>query len=1111
MRKILIYNIVFLTILCSYTSSYGKSDVEIILEDISNDQSEYFPDSIAFPTMNIKNGMNGGQPCVRMTQLTINVEVEGKIATTTYDMIFESDCDHVLEGELEFPLGDGQTISKYALDVDGKMREGVVVDKTKARKTFESIVRRGVDPGLVEKTKGNNFKARVYPISKKRPRHIRITYNQEIKTKDGKQVYSLPLYSETMLNQFSLKVRVVKRNVQTMVKSSFENIVTVSSKKEDVMSLQKEYVVLKDYFNVEVPVSKENSVWTKKDGKDWFFYLTPTIGGAKLKTKPKSIAVVFDVSGSAEKRNIDKELSLLRKYMEYIGSVDVRVVTFSNQVHSEKLIQGAAFSDVERVVKEQPLDGGTQMGVLDLASYKEDEILLFSDGISNFGKKEATLPEVPLYAIHTSLISDFAYLSKLSGKGGACLNLNGLTEDEAFHRLSFRYPQLMKIKCKKVDAEEIFPMEGSPVDENFAICGKTSSKKVDIVLSVLNVDNTISTIKYAVKPTEEDAMALDRIWAQKRLAALETDAVRNKEKIKELALKYGLVSDYTSLIVLETMEDYRRYGIEPPAGEDVREEPDDASQMFAFPDDVPFANSWTSDDDVDVIEGIPDEITLAETENFEYDLAETDATAEEEISWSAGYGVAVQGGLGANNSSSSLNYSLSYNSAGATSSPSVGNNIGLGSDAIAMAEENDEMIFYRVDKRASFPGGREQMMNFLKENLVYPQDAIDNGIQGRVMVKFVVSPSGSIRDAQVVRSVYPSLDEEALRVVRSMPNWIPAEIGNEKCASYFFQPISFKFTSDSATRTEPLHEPQQPRYFQLPVTRMVDERGEEPDYLKEIKNIPEDKRYAYYLETRKKHDDVLYFLDMADYFRSIGQRELAMRILSNIAELKLEDSEVIRSLGGKLMEYGYYELAAESYKDVLGMREEEPQSYRDLALAYEALGNYQEAYRLLDTVTNGKWDRFKEIKEVSTYEMDELVALHPSSFRRRRVSDDFGMDLRIVISWNTDNADMDLWVVDPHTEACGYSHKKTEIGGEISYDFTKGYGPEAFTLKKAIPGTYKVYLNYYGTTSQRMLQPVIVRVSIFRNYGRPNQTCQERMATLDTVNGWILLDKIVVE
>lgn len=999
MRKILIYNIVFLTILCSYTSSYGKSDVEIILEDISNDQSEYFPDSIAFPTMNIKNGMNGGQPCVRMTQLTINVEVEGKIATTTYDMIFESDCDHVLEGELEFPLGDGQTISKYALDVDGKMREGVVVDKTKARKTFESIVRRGVDPGLVEKTKGNNFKARVYPISKKRPRHIRITYNQEIKTKDGKQVYSLPLYSETMLNQFSLKVRVVKRNVQTMVKSSFENIVTVSSKKEDVMSLQKEYVVLKDYFNVEVPVSKENSVWTKKDGKDWFFYLTPTIGGAKLKTKPKSIAVVFDVSGSAEKRNIDKELSLLRKYMEYIGSVDVRVVTFSNQVHSEKLIQGAAFSDVERVVKEQPLDGGTQMGVLDLASYKEDEILLFSDGVSNFGKKEATLPEVPLYAIHTSLISDFAYLSKLSGKGGACLNLNGLTEDEAFHRLSFRYPQLMKIKCKKVDAEEIFPMEGSPVDENFAICGKTSSKKVDIVLSVLNVDNTISTIKYAVKPTEEDAMALDRIWAQKRLATLETDAVRNKEKIKELALKYGLVSDYTSLIVLETMEDYRRYGIEPPAGEDVREEPDDASQMFAFPDDVPFANSWTLDDDVDVIEGIPDEITLAETENFEYDLAETDATAEEEISWSAGYGVAVRGGLGANNSSSSLNYSLSYNSAGATSSPSVGNNIGLGSDAIA----------------------------------------------------------------------------------------------------------------DSATRTEPLHEPLQPRYFQLPVTRMVDERGEEPDYLKEIKNIPEDKRYAYYLEMRKKHDDVLYFLDMADYFRSIGQRELAMRILSNIAELKLEDSEVIRSLGGKLMEYGYYELAAESYKDVLGMREEEPQSYRDLALAYEALGNYQEAYRLLDAVTNGKWDRFKEIKEVSTYEMDELVALHPSSFRRRRVSDDFGMDLRVVISWNTDNADMDLWVVDPHMEACGYSHKKTEIGGEISYDFTKGYGPEAFTLKKAIPGTYKVYLNYYGTTSQRMLQPVIARVSIFRNYGRPNQTCQERMATLDTVKGWILLDKIVVE
>ncbi len=106
-------------------------------------------------------------------------------------------------------------------------------------------------------------------------------------------------------------------------------------------------------------------------------------------------------------------------------------------------------------------------------------------------------------------------------------------------------------------------------------------------------------------------------------------------------------------------------------------------------------------------------------------------------------------------------------------------------------EENDEVPFVKVDKKAQFPGGLDKLNEYLSKNLSYPQIAMDEGIEGKVFVKFVVSSKGTIKDAKVIRSVDPALDQEALRVVNSMPAWTPAEQHNKPCASYFTLPVNF--------------------------------------------------------------------------------------------------------------------------------------------------------------------------------------------------------------------------------------------------------------------------------------------------------------------------------
>jgi hypothetical protein len=107
---------------------------------------------------------NGSEKAVTLKNLSIQTKIEGNIATTSYEMQFYNSEKRDLETELNFPLGENQTITRFVMDVNGKLREGVAIEKQKARVAFESTIRKNIDPGLVEMTKGNNFKARVFPV-----------------------------------------------------------------------------------------------------------------------------------------------------------------------------------------------------------------------------------------------------------------------------------------------------------------------------------------------------------------------------------------------------------------------------------------------------------------------------------------------------------------------------------------------------------------------------------------------------------------------------------------------------------------------------------------------------------------------------------------------------------------------------------------------------------------------------------------------------------------------------------------------------------------------------------------------------------------------------------
>jgi TonB family C-terminal domain len=107
------------------------------------------------------------------------------------------------------------------------------------------------------------------------------------------------------------------------------------------------------------------------------------------------------------------------------------------------------------------------------------------------------------------------------------------------------------------------------------------------------------------------------------------------------------------------------------------------------------------------------------------------------------------------------------------------------------SSEDDEFFTF-VDTHPQFPGGENALAEWLSENLVYPQVAKDQGIQGTVNIRFVVEVDGSIAHIEVLKPLDPSCDKEAIRAINAMPKWIPGKQGDKNVAVYYNLPVRFR-------------------------------------------------------------------------------------------------------------------------------------------------------------------------------------------------------------------------------------------------------------------------------------------------------------------------------
>ncbi len=120
-------------------------------------------------------------------------------------------------------------------------------------------------------------------------------------------------------------------------------------------------------------------------------------------------------------------------------------------------------------------------------------------------------------------------------------------------------------------------------------------------------------------------------------------------------------------------------------------------------------------------------------------------------------------------------------------------------------------------------------------------------------------------------------------------------------------------------------------------------------------------------------------------------------------------------------------------------------------------------------------------------------------------------DLRVTISWNTDNTDVDLWIMEPDGTKCFYQNQKTSSGGQLSQDQTQGYGPERYQVVKALPGVYTVIVHYYRADANLLAGETHVNVLVTKHAGTPEEVVERHTVLLKQANEQVEVCKIQIQ
>jgi Ca-activated chloride channel homolog len=527
------------------------------------------------PRLILPSQMRNDKP-IQLQTVRIAGDVNGLSATTEIDMTFFNPNNRVLEGELQFPLLDGQSIAGFAMDVNGKLRDAVPVEKAKGQQVFEDVIRGRIDPGLLEVTAGNNFKLRVYPLPANGTKRVVIRLAESL----SNNLYRIPMSFGDKIGRLDLDIRVNGASAVPTLRGGPANGLKFSqeffgkSGNHRLRETRNEFVG-EGILEVGVRASTNELVQVENfDGKNYFTADIPLASREGERQIPSVVGIVWDSSASARTRDRAREFALLEAYFQKMRIRDVAEKTETFR------IRNGEWNALRDVLQNTPYDGATNLGAF-VPESNVREYLLFSDGLSNYGEKAFAQMSVPLYSVSAALKSDSVFLRHVAERsGGRSIDLTAVAAQEAARSLlniSTRVTRVESSGASELLLASPFAQSGRvQVAGIFSSSGSSSSATLQLTLQ--HPDGKTDTINANLGEALPSTAAAMR-WAMLKVNTLDAEYNLNRAEIRRLGQRFRLVTRETSLIVLDLVQDYARFEIAPPA--ELRDEFDRITSQMA--------------------------------------------------------------------------------------------------------------------------------------------------------------------------------------------------------------------------------------------------------------------------------------------------------------------------------------------------------------------------------------------------------------------------------------------------------------------------------------------------------------------------------------------------
>lgn len=932
-------------------------------------------------------GQPAGEP-MQVREMSVKARIQGLFAEVETTLSFYNPNRRPLEGELVFPLPDGAAVSGYALDVGGQLVDGVAVGKEKARVAFETETRRRVDPGLVEHVQGNVYRTRIYPLPPQAARTVRLRYITELASDAaGDAALHLPLPRET-IGTLQLRVEVV-RAAATPAIGGFGNLRFEKMNDAWLAETTLRDTQPGDDVLVALPRLPATLAAVARDPASGEVYFTVSDcrgAAAAAAAKPAArLAIAWDASGSRSGVSLAKELAFLEALCLRTGASELALVVFRDRPEAVRTF--GSFAQLRTALEGLAYDGGTDFAALAPALTPGTPWLLFTDGMETLAGEPATFAGRQVTAVVSQTVADREGLRQACGDaGGFLVDLQRMETREAVS-LALAPPR----RVTGLEGTGIAAVQGvgAVAAGRVSLTGRLTADAAEV--RVTYSDGSLSEPVMLRRADAPEDRLLATAWAAGRVLRLSAQAERNAEELLALGRRFGLVSPATSLLVLESLDQYLRHEVEPPA-------------MLAE-----MRRQWH-----DARARISKEQAIAQRSKLEA----VTALWQARVAWWEQKATAAK----------------DYRWAGE-------------------AEPKRSGVFRRL------AGGAVMSAATLADAESSPASR----------ARFEASPAEA--------SAAPAL---------------PAAAPAKKSKS-----LSEEGRSDEATIQVAAWNPDTP-------------------YLKRLKAAGQAEGQRVYAEQRAQFGaSPAFYLDCAEHFLRAGERAAGVRVLTNLAELRIEDAALLRVLAWRLQQAGELDRAAVILRRVARLRPEDPQSWRDLALVLAERGkgarsaaDIEEAMGLFHKVIFGAWNRTAEIELFALEELNALTAWTDraewAGMRKpsvpeldARLRKNLDVDVRIVLAWDADATDVDLHVLEPTGEEAFFSHNRTAIGGLVSRDITDGYGPEEYLVRAAFKGAYAIKAKYYGSRQQTVIGPATLTATVFTDWGRPTEKRQTLTLRLD--------------